>query len=267
MLIQNFVIDKVRHGMGFDRATGELKWHLTEIQNPTLGSAAESKNCIGADGAPIMTLFTSKTARFSAESALLDFTLAAAQYGTEIEEASADNQIPTPAVEEFVLAANQTTVTLAQTPVGEAGAELKYIYVPSPGAVAKKFVLGTAASATEFTFDTETKTITLPTGLAAGTNILVYYEYNAESGARILNSAKNFPRSCKFVLDVLGHDICNKDTLYSAKVLFRNAQLSPNVDINLATDGNHPFELEAQQEYCSAEKGLFEIFIPDGDIA
>lgn len=265
MNIQNFVIDKVRHAMGFDRASSEMLWHLTEVQNPTLGSSAESKNAIGADGTPIMTLYTQKSARFSAESALLDFTLMAAQYGTELEQASESNAIVMPAVEEFVVKADETTVVLANVPVGEEGAEIKFIYAPQPGTVATRYALGTEASATEFKLDAATKTITLPTGLKAGTNIFVYYEYNATAGGRILNSAKNFPRACKFVLDVLGHDICNKDIMYSAKIMFRNAQLSPNVDINLATDGNHPFELEAQQEYCSTEKGLFEIFIPDGD--
>ncbi|MBO5970919.1 MAG: hypothetical protein J6S14_20780 [Clostridia bacterium] len=264
MNIKNFVVDKVRHAMGFSRTTGEMMWHLTEVQNPTLGNSAEQKNCIGADGTPIMTLFTQKSARFSAESALLDFGLAAAQYGAEMEEASADNAIVMPAIDEFVTKEGDTTITLKNIPVGETGAEVKYIYATQPGAVATRYELGTAASETEFELDAASKTITLPTGLKAGTNIIVCYEYNATAGVRILNSAKNFPRACKFVLDVLGHDICNKDIMYSAKIVFRNAQLSPNVDITLATDGNHPFELEAQQEYCSVDKGLFEILVPDG---
>lgn len=265
MNIKNFVVDKVRHAVAFNRLTGEMMYHLTEVQNPSLGSTADSKQCIGADGAPIMTLYTAKNATFSAESALLDFGLMAAQYGTEMQEATADSTIVFPAVEEFVLTDKQTEITLKDVPVGEAGAEIKYIYVTNPGAVATRYELGEAASATAFVLDAANKKITLPTGLKAGENVFVYYEYNASSGARILNSANNFPKACKFVLDVLGHDICNKDIVYNAKIMFRNAELSPNVDITLATDGNHPFEISANQEYCSADKGLFEIFIPNAE--
>lgn len=261
MNIQNFVVDKVRHGMGFDRATGEMLWHLTEVQNPTLGSSAESKNALGADGTPIMTLYTQKTGRFSAESALLDFTLMAAQYGTSLEKASSTAKIIMPMVEEFTVKASQTTVKLAHKPNGE----LKFIYRQNPGQLAERCTADTTAAAAKFKLDASSQTITLPTDAVAGDVFFVYYEYEAEDGVRILNSAANFPRACKFVLDVLGHDICNKDIMYSAKIVFPNAQLSPNVDITLATDGNHPFELEAQQEYCSTDKGLFEIYVPDAD--
>lgn len=265
MNIKNFVVDKVRHAVAFDRLTNEMMYHLTEVQNPSLGSNADSKQCIGADGAPIMTLYTAKSATFSAESALLDFGLMAAQYGTEMVDATAEATILFPAIEEFVLKQDQTEIVLANVPAGEAGAEIKYIYVTNPGAVATRYELGEAASASTFVLAAADKKITLPTGLKAGDNVFVYYEYNATSGARILNSAKNFPKSSKFVLDVLGHDVCNKDTMYAAKILFRNAELSPNVDISLATDGNHPFEITANQEYCSTEKGLFEIFIPNAE--
>lgn len=265
MNIKNFVVDKVRHAAAFNRLTSEMMYHLTEVQNPSLGSTADSKQCIGADGAPIMTLYTAKSATFSAESALLDFGLMAAQYGTEMQEAAEGSTIVFPGIEEFVLTDQQTEITLEHVPVGETGAEIKYIYVTNPGAVATRYDLGTAAAAATFVLDAANKKITLPTGLKAGDNVFVYYEYNATSGARILNSANNFPKACKFVLDVLGHDVCNKDVVYAAKILFRNAELSPNVDITLATDGNHPFEIQANQEYCSADKGLFEIFIPDAE--
>lgn len=265
MNIKNFVVDKVRHAAAFNRLTSEMMYHLTEVQNPSLGSTADSKQCIGADGAPIMTLYTAKSATFSAESALLDFGLMAAQYGTEMQEAAEGSTIVFPGIEEFVLTDKQSEITLEHVPVGETGAEIKYIYVTNPGAVATRYDLGASAAATTFVLDAANKKITLPTGLKAGDNVFVYYEYNATSGARILNSANNFPKACKFVLDVLGHDVCNKDVVYAAKILFRNAELSPNVDITLATDGNHPFEIQANQEYCSADKGLFEIFIPDAE--
>lgn len=265
MNIKNFVVDKVRHAVAFNRLTGEMMYHLTEVQNPSLGSTADTKQCIGANGAPIMTLYTAKNATFAAESALLDFGLMAAQYGTEMESASTDSTIVFPAIEEFVLKENQTEIELANVPTGEAGAEIKYIYVTNPGTVATRYDMGSAVSETQFKLDAANKKITLPTGLKAGANVFVYYEYKATSGARILNSANNFPKACEFVLDVLGYDVCNKDIMYAAKILFRNAELSPNVDITLATDGNHPFEIQANQEYCSTDKGLFEIFIPGAE--
>ena len=64
-------------------------------------------------------------------------------------------------------------------------------------------------------------------------------------------------------MEVLGTDVCDQSTLIHAYVIFPNAKLDANVDISFATDGNHPFTIQAQQAYCDKEKRLFQIVVPD----
>ena len=66
-------------------------------------------------------------------------------------------------------------------------------------------------------------------------------------------------------MEVLGCDVCDPTTLIYAYVVFPNAKLDSNVDITFSTDGKHPFTLKAQQNYCSKEKELFKIIIPQLD--
>ena len=97
----------------------------------------------------------------------------------------------------------------------------------------------------------------------AGTFDLGMYEYDAKSGAAVKADGINFPKKGKFVLEVLGSDVCDQDTLVHAYVIFGNAKLDGNVDYSFTTDGTHPFTIKALQDYCDKEKKLFTIVIPD----
>ena len=88
------------------------------------------------------------------------------------------------------------------------------------------------------------------------------YEYETDKAVEVVNSAKNFPVGCKFVMEVLGCDVCDQTNLVYAYILFNNAKLSPDFDWSIATDGTHPFSMKAQQDYCDKEKRLFSIIIP-----
>ena len=92
--------------------------------------------------------------------------------------------------------------------------------------------------------------------------MFVMYEYETEKAVEVVNSAKNFPVGCKFIMEVLGCDVCDQTNLVYAYVIFNNAKLSPDFDWSIATDGTHPFSMKAQQDYCDREKRLFSIVIP-----
>ena len=123
-----------------------------------------------------------------------------------------------------------------------------------------KYSVGTEASDTEFAI--AGNVISLPTSVKAGTEMFVMYEYETENAVEVVNSAKNFPVGCKFVMEVLGCDVCDQTNLVYAYVVFNNAKLSPDFDWSIATDGSHPFSMKAQQDYCDKEKRLFSIIIP-----
>ena len=254
--LNNFVIDRIVRGVALSQKDDSVLFSINQIQNASLNCASESTDAVDAMGTPIATFYRAKSAEFSAENALFDMNLMATQLGTEKKVASSTSKITAPAMESFTVIEGGK-YELKHTPKV---APTEIYALNSDSTFGVKYAKATAASATEFSI--ADKTITLPTGLAVGTEMFVMYEYETENAVEVVNSAKNFPVGCKFVMEVLGCDVCDQTNLVYAYVIFNNAKLSPDFDWSIATDGTHPFSMKAQQDYCDKEKRLFSIIIP-----
>lgn len=206
-------------------------------------------------GTPIATFYRAKSAEFSAENAIFDMNLMATQLGTAKKVASSGSKITAPAMESFTYGTG--TYELKHTPK----VAPNEIYVLNGDSTfGKKFKKGTNASESEFSI--ADKTVKLPTGLNADDELFVMYDYETENAVEVVNSATEFPVGCKFIMEVLGCDVCDQTTLVHAYVIFNNFKLSPDFDWSIQTDGAHPFSGKAQQAYCDKEKRLFSIVIP-----
>ena len=256
--INNFVIDRVIRGVALSQKDDSVLFSINQMQNVSLNCASESTDAVDALGTPIATFYRAKSAEFSAENAIFDMNLMATQLGTTKKVASSTAKITAPAMESFTY--------------GTGSYELKHTPKTAPNEIyvlngdstfGKKFVKGTAASEKEFSITN--KTLSLPTGLNAGDELFVMYDYETENAVEVVNSATEFPVGCKFVMEVLGADVCDQTTLIHAYVIFPNFKLSPDFDWSVATDGSHPFSGKAQQAYCDKEKKLFNIVIPSED--
>lgn len=256
--INNFVIDRVIRGVALSQKDDSVLFSINQMQNVSLNCASESTDAVDALGTPIATFYRAKSAEFSAENAIFDMNLMATQLGTSKKVASSTAKITAPAMESFTY--------------GTGSYELKHTPKTSPNEIyvlngdstfGKKFVKDTAASEEKFAITN--KTLSLPTGLNAGDELFVMYDYETENAVEVVNSATEFPVGCKFVMEVLGADVCDQTTLIHAYVIFPNFKLSPDFDWSVATDGSHPFSGKAQQAYCDKEKKLFNIVIPSED--
>lgn len=256
--INNFVIDRVIRGVALSQKDDSVLFSINQMQNVSLNCASESTDAVDALGTPIATFYRAKSAEFSAENAIFDMNLMATQLGTSKKVASSTAKITAPAMESFTY--------------GTGSYELKHTPKVAPNEIyvlngdstfGKKFVKGTAASDTKFAITNQT--LALPTGLNAGDELFVMYDYETENAVEVVNSATEFPVGCKFVMEVLGADVCDQTTLIHAYVIFPNFKLSPDFDWSVATDGSHPFSGKAQQAYCDKEKKLFNIVIPSED--
>ena len=261
--LNNFIIDRVLRGVAQSHTDGSVLFAITQIQNPSLTCSSESVDAVDALGTPVATFYRSKTAEFSAENAMFDMNLMAVQVGADKKIASATNKITVPAFEKI---AGTTAVALKHTPKKIP----EYCYaLNGDGTLGTKYLKATTASATAFAIaeNSGTYTFTPPavTGEGAPTEFIVIYEYETESGVSVTNSAKNFPKGCKFTLEVLGCDVCDQTNLLFAYLIFPNFKLSPDFDWSIQTDGSHPFSGKAMQEYCEKENKLFEIIVVDGD--
>ena len=256
--INNFVIDRVIRGVALSQKDDSVLFSINQMQNVSLNCASESTDAVDALGTPIATFYRAKSAEFSAENAIFDMNLMATQLGTTKKVASSTAKITAPAMESFTYGTG--SYELKHTPKTVPNE----IYVLNGDSTfGKKFVKGTAASDTEFAITN--KTLSLPTGLNAGDELFVMYDYETENAVEVVNSATEFPVGCKFVMEVLGADVCDQTTLIHAYVIFPNFKLSPDFDWSVATDGSHPFSGKAQQAYCDKEKKLFNIVIPSED--
>lgn len=268
-MINNFVIDRIVRGIAIAQGDsqdglikeGDVLFSINQIQNASLTVSSESTDAVDALGTPIATFYRAKNAEFSAENALFDMSLMATQSGTVKQAAASDNVVVVPCFETVSVAATDSTKTLAHTPKAAPSTiyELK-----GDGSTGAKFTKASAAGDDEFAISGAT--LTPPTDFVG--DLLVVYEYEADGqdsndATSITNTATNFPVGCKFIMEVLGCDVCNQTDLIYAYVIFPNAKLSPDFDWSIATDSTHPFSLKAMQDYCSKDKALFSIVIPE----
>lgn len=221
--INNFVIDRVIRGVALSQKDDSVLFSINQMQNVSLNCASESTDAVDALGTPIATFYRAKSAEFSAENAIFDMNLMATQLGTSKKVASSTAKITAPAIESFTY--------------GTGSYELKHTPKTAPNEIyvlngdstfGKKFVKGTAASEKEFSITN--KTLSLPTGLAATDELFVMYDYETDSAVEVVNSATEFPVGCKFIMEVLGCDVCDQTTLVHAYVIFNNFKLSPDFD-------------------------------------
>ena len=269
--LNNFVIDRVVRGIAVSQgdntklgiSAGDVLFSINQITNPSLNCTSESTDAVDALSVPIATFYRAKTAEFSAENALFDMNLIATQSGTKKKVASTGATIETPCFQTIDVAASTLTYTLAHTPM----ATPKAYVLNGDGTLGEKVVISTAA--TGKTIAISDKTVTLAEGgYAAGAQLFFMYDYVADgsdgNGAvEVANSANNFPVGCKFIMEILGADVCDQTNLIYAYLIFPNCKLSPDFDWSIATDSSHPFSMRAMQEYCDKEKTLFKIVIPE----
>lgn len=254
--LSNFIVDRVISGVGY-RSDDSVLFKLDQCQNTSITCGSESTDIVDNVGSPIMTLYRSKTCEISGENAILDFSLTAVQMGTEKKVADEGAVIAVPAQEVFDAAA---TYTLKHEPKTAPA----FLYtLNDDSSLGEKYALGTAASDIEFAI--EGSVITLPTGIEAGTQMFVSYEYDSPAAVEIVNSAKNFPKSCKLVLRCLGYNPCNKDNKLGCYIVFPSFEMSPDFDLSLNAGEAQSWSGKASQDYCSKDKRLMSIVVVDED--
>lgn len=270
--LNNFVIDRVVRGIATAQRknaelgieAGDVLFSINQITNPSLNCTSESTDAVDALSVPIATFYRAKTAEFSAENALFDMNLMATQAGTKKKVATSTATITSP-LWVTVDVDSTGSFTLGHTLTADQASAAKAYVLNGDGTLADKLTVGTAADRTAVAISGDKVTYTYDAtgaaGFKAGEQIFVMAEYIADgtegNGAvEVANTAVNFPVGCKFIMEILGADVCDQTNLIYAYLIFPNAKLSPDFDWSIATDSTHPFSMRAMQEYCDKEKKL-----------
>ena len=217
--LNNFVIDRVVRGIATDMKTGDVLFSINQITNASLNCTAESTDAVDALNVPIATFYRAKTAEFSAENALFDMNLLATQAGTTKKVASSEKKIVAPCFQTIDITAS-TTYTLTHTP--KAGTTPKIYVLNGDGTLGEKVVVDTTAAERKVALvGTALTIVTGGAGYKEGEQLFVMYEYEADGADKngaieVSNSANNFPVGCKFVMEILGADVCDQTNLIYA---------------------------------------------------
>lgn len=271
--LNNFVIDRVVRGIAVSQgdnaklgiAAGDVLFSINQITNASLNCTSESTDAVDALSVPIATFYRAKSAEFSAENALFDMNLIATQSGTTKKVATSTAIIEAPCFETVDVETGKLEYTLAHTPIKDTA--VKVYVLNGDGTLGEKVVISSSAAGKTIAISGNKVTLA-EGGYTVGSQLFFMYDYNADgstgNGAvEVMNSANNFPVGCKFIMEILGADVCDQTNLIYAYLVFPNAKLSPDFDWSIATDSTHPFSLKAMQEYCDKEKRLFSIIIPE----
>ena len=87
------VLEKIKQASLYDLESGILLNRLTSIEDPSLNTTAEKEEVLDAQGNTITDIYRAKKATFGGSNSLFSLDLAASQFGSKKEIASADNKI------------------------------------------------------------------------------------------------------------------------------------------------------------------------------
>lgn len=256
--LNNIVVDRVLRGIFSDKKDNII-FSLNQIQDLSMNQTSESQEVTDVLGVSIMELMRAKALEVSANNAIYDFGLLAAQYGTEKVAATSEAKLVVPTMETFEY--KGTEYTLKHTPKTAPNA----IYaLNGDSTLGAKFVPGTAASATEFVY--ENGKITLPTGLKGVDDMFVMYEYETENAIEIINSADKFAKMGKMTFEILAYDVCDPETKLFGYLILDRFQLSNDFDWSIGGDNQqHAFGGKAHVSYCDKDKKMCRVVIVDDE--
>lgn len=256
--LNNVVIDRVLRGIYTDK-NDDVIFALNQVQNLSINCTSESQEIVDALGVSIMELMRSKAVEASAENAIYDMGLMAAQYGTTKVVATSEAKLTVPTMESFEV--DGTSYTLKHTPT----APITAIYeLNGDSTLGAKYTSSTSASATAFSY--AEGTITLPTGVAKGSDMFVMYEYESENAVEVVNTANNFPKVGKMTFECLVYDTCDPETKIFAYIVLPRFQLKSDFDWSIGGDNQvHPFSGKCSVDYCDKQKKMVRVVIVDDE--
>lgn len=269
----------------FDRTSDDLLVMLEDLTDFTLSQTVDSQEQTGKRGTVLSVMDRNKAVSGSGNNAYVVTNAIAAQVGSDIEHATEEAPLAVPHMEKLKVAADGT-VTLTYEPVGEAGVEVPAIYSATVDMTQdKKYTIGAAVSATEFTYDPATKKISLPVVPAKeavstegeegyqpateaapvfkpGDVVIVPYRRKATVGVKITNDAEKFAKSGRCVLDLTASDICNDNIKRHVVIELPYVHVDGNFDLAGGDEVmKQPFGFRSMPDPCSVDKSLWDMYV------
>ncbi len=261
MNMDKFTITSYDQFTGFDRATGNLELIMDELNDFTLAQEEEKVDIEGKGGRPIASMKKNKKVTGSGTNGMLSGGSLAAMLGTDIE----DGEYEIKYTDSIIVKDNKTPTT--EVAVGTPGNEIGTIYIRDEH---KAYISGgkkltqTAEEpqAGEFSYNPDTKEITLFAGdVADGTEVIVFYNAKV-TGKKITNDANKYSKTLSSFLDVTCQDGC--DNIFHGQFIIPRADFSGTFDIAGGSDpATQGFEFTSLPDLCTGKTDLWDFIVFD----
>lgn len=257
------VLERIRAVEEYDPSTNELIGRYTQIESPSLKTAAEGTTVTDAMGAEITTFYRAQTGTFDFTNSIFSLDLAASQFGSKKD---VGDDVIRPVTETLTIG-NDHTVTLKYEPVTNSGSEITKIKVINENNEFGETYSITAAEtlkAGEFKLNAADKKITLPDDVTG--SVFVRYEAKCPNTAKITKTTDSLPAIRSLLVYAIFHDPCDINKVYAGMISIPRAQIDPSaVEVSLTPDGKHAASYKLQKAYCDETAKLFDIIVSEED--
>ena len=258
--IGDFTITEFVDVETYFRNTGLLDYRLEDLQDFNLEVTQEETNITGRGGRVIGKKKMNKSASGSGTSGVISPGLFRTQTGGDIKY----GETTVKRAETKKVAGKGTTVVTDVVAIGTAGSEIGKIDIfASGGRLVASYKQGVSATEELFSYDPETKTITLPNSDDIEAGMSVVYAYNRKVNATIMNNPSNkFSQVREMWVHCFATDPC--DNVYCADVYIPRADFKGDFSLGLGGDQvTHNFSFDALPDFCNlgGDEDLFKIFV------
>ena len=249
MNINDIAITSLEVISGFDIATGSYLFTLDELQSASIANSEEKQDITGKQGRKLTSLKKNKSVVVSGTNGLVSGGLFELQVGSKFE-----NKV-TEVMWTDYLTVSSNTATTNYIAVGTEGAEISAVYVKnSDGTLGKPLTQGADAAENVFAYNPTDKKLTF-SGLADGTEIVVYYMRKIQANT-LENLSDQYSGKCALYIDALGEDKCAN--VYRIQFYIPKADFSGEFSLEMGDNQTvHAFEAEALAGGCGGSPALW----------
>lgn len=257
-----YIVQTMERLSFFNLEDGTCQFVVDDLQEATMTNEQETVYATGKNGVKIGSADRDKASRISATNGAIVDGVMAAQVGSDVVVGT--TIVPKHFFQ--IETEDGATVKLTLKPIGEEGNEIPYIYKRNAdGTVGTPYPIAATASANEFSYDPETKSITLPTDVfKTGEQVYMFYDIEVKDAKKITNDEDKFSATGMLIADCWAKDICTEKSYY-AKIIYPKAKASGAFELSFGNDPSvQSMEFEALSGGCgTSSKRLWDFIVFD----
>ena len=249
----DLIITSLETITGFALGTGNHLFSLDELRNASIAQGQEKVDITGKQGRKLSSLKRNKTVTISGENGMLSCGLLEMQTGSKFE-----NKMTEVEWADYLTVSDNEAVTSYKA-IGTAGAEITELYTVSASGIAdQKLAQADQAAAGKFAYDPTTKKLTF-SGIADGTQIVVYYKRKITAEV-LSNKSDVYSGKCELYVDALAEDKCAN--IYHVQFHIPKADFNGEFTLEFGGDqAVHNFEAEGLAGACGTSGNLWDMIV------